>query len=145
MSKELLEQIDSMIERLAIIELHTGKSEGILIDKKTLLDIQKELELQEIKNANSSEALNELEELLLSTYSYIIILDRLNSAYPIIKKALLQAQKMQEENKSYKLALKNINKLVADTYNSKMSFELVVNCINEILKEVDWRDKDEVK
>lgn len=63
MNKELLEQIDSMIERLALIELHTGKSEGTLIDKHTLLEIQRELKSQEIKDSDFSEVLECLESL----------------------------------------------------------------------------------
>lgn len=143
MNRELLEQIDNMIERLAIIELHTGESKGVLIDKRTLLDIQKELELQAIKEANPSEALECLERIraFLSHRTKEMSFQDLRD----IEQALIKAQEQEKENKSYKLALKNINKLIADAYNSKMSFELAVNCINEILKEVDWRDKDEVK
>lgn len=63
MNKELLETINSMIERIALIELHTGETKTVSIDKHTLLDIQKELELQSIDNSNPSEALEKLERL----------------------------------------------------------------------------------
>ena len=86
MSKELLEKIDNMIERIAMTELHTGKSEGVLIDKNTLLDIKKELELKSIDNTKPSEALN----ITKATEKYTGI------DLSIVKKALQRLDKYEQ-------------------------------------------------
>jgi len=62
MSKELLEQIDSMIERIALIELHTGETKSVSIDKHTLLDIQKELELKSTEIAELKKVLETIKK-----------------------------------------------------------------------------------
>lgn len=110
MSKELLETINSMIERIAIIELHTGESKSVLIDKHTLLDIQKELELQSINNSNSSKALECLERFFNSRKIYepnnTVIFDCiicLNS----IKQYILKAQEQEKKNARLKEILIN--------------------------------------
>lgn len=110
MNKELLEQIDSMIERLALIELHTGKSEGTLIDKHTLLEIQRELKSQEIKDSDFSEALECLEklgsksEITQGCYEFNISKkeelennEEVDKYINTIKRALLQAKKDKAE------------------------------------------------
>ena len=101
MNKELLEKIDSMIERIALIELHTGETESVLIDKHTLLDIQKELELKSINNTKPSEAIECLEKFFNSRKIYepnnTFISDCiicLNS----IKQELIKSQEQEKEN-----------------------------------------------
>jgi len=107
MNKELLEKIDNMIERIAMTELHTGKSEDILIDKNTLLDIKKELELESIDNAKPSEALKCVDDInadLVALPKHIEGCDDIFDDYledisiktNSIKQALLKAQEQEK-------------------------------------------------
>ena len=91
MNKELLETINSMIERIALIELHTGETKSVSIDKHTLLDIQKELELQLINNSKLSEALERLSA--LCNYQ---ITNKNKDNYEYIKQALLKVQEQEK-------------------------------------------------
>jgi hypothetical protein len=93
MEKELLEKIDNMIERLAVIELHTGKSESVLIDKNTLLDIKKELH-------KNSKRLNQLESNLKR---WFILLGKDGNNSKAIVRDEIKAVLEEKENAKSKL------------------------------------------
>jgi len=105
MNKELLEVIDNMIERLALIELHTGKSEGTPIDKKTLLDIQRELKSQELKDSELNEALEIMNDILygVDEFEFINLEMVLTRDLEKVKKALLKAQRKNDKEIAFDL------------------------------------------
>ena len=55
--------------------------------------------------------------------------------YKIIEKELKQAKSVYQK----------IDGIIASFYNDEMSSETAINIIDELLKDVDWRNKDEVK
>ena len=95
----------------------------LYIKKNTMEFLEQALQrLESIDQSNPSEALKELEELLLSSYSYIIMLDRLNGAYPTIKNYILKAQEQEKTLKIMKDKWVNVTVLIhsktVEEYNS---------------------------
>ena len=58
--------------------------------------------------------------------------------YKIIEKELKQV-------KQAKSVYQKIDGIVAKYYNDEMNAETAFNVIDELLKDIDWRNKDEVK
>lgn len=158
MNKELLEIIANMIERLAVIELHTGKSEGILIDKHTLLDIQKELELKALNDSESNKALEYLENMidtfLVENKNKIEVSKANNYDCELLeerrkdleshKQALIKAREQEKVLKIIKkkcLYTDNLNYVAVcinyDMYKEKMSKKHDT----EVVK-INWNDKE---
>ncbi len=149
MNKELLEIIDSMIERIAEIELHTGKSENVLIDKSTLLDIQKELELQAIDNPNISEAMkcvdrlnqtiNLAENFYDSVYEDKDMFTAVQRDVDTIKQALIKSQKKTDKEIAFDLIdTKNVDiKLLKWAYPNVEAYNVKVR----EQKDYWWREE----
>ena len=115
MNKELLEKIDNMIERIAMTELYTGKSEDILIDKNTLLDIKKELELKALVNFSPSEALEILGKYELKQDCLVEDL----TVYDTIKQALQRLNKYDEILSKGRLTDRNYKNTTLDIDSCK--------------------------
>ena len=53
--------------------------------------------------------------------------------------------KCLEQAEDCKTGLKHINSVIADFYNGKIDSDACLCAINEILKDIDWSDKYEIK